>query len=167
MTNLPENYARVLFDMNIEPEHVLTARTLLKESEELKQALISPVVSKAEKRRIIDRLFPAEIKNFVKVMSDNGDVDIAEDMFGAYDALIRERDSVAYATFTYVTPPDEAQVEKLKAKIAKDHGKQNVELHLAQDPSLIGGFILTVEDLVLDRSVKTSISRLRRHFAER
>jgi F-type H+-transporting ATPase subunit delta len=107
------------------------------------------------------------MRNFIKVMSDNGDLGIAEDMFGAYDALIRERDGVVYATFAYVTAPDEAQVEKLKSKIAKDHGKQKVELHLVEDRSLIGGFVLTVEDRVLDRSVKTSITRLRRHFAER
>lgn len=167
MTNLPENYARVLFDLNIEPEQVREARGLLEESSELSEALMSPIVTRADKRKVIDRLFPAETRSFVKVMSDNGDIGIAEDVFRAYDALIRKRDDVAYATFTYVTAPDEAQVEKLKKKIAEDYGKQNVELHLEEDKSLLGGFVLTVEDLVLDRSVKTSIDRLRRHFAER
>jgi F-type H+-transporting ATPase subunit delta len=167
MTNLPENYARVLFDLNIGSEQVQEARELLVGSDELREALISPIVTKADKRKVIDRLFPEAMRNFIKVMSDNGDLGIAEDMFGAYDALIRERDGVVYATFAYVTAPDEAQVEKLKSKIAKDHGKQKVELHLVEDRSLIGGFVLTVEDRVLDRSVKTSITRLRRHFAER
>ena len=167
MTNLPENYARVLFDLNIEPEHVQTARELLTGSDELLEALTSPIVTRVDKRKVIDRLFPAAAAGFVKVMSDNGDIGIAEEVFRAYDALIRKRDDVAYATFTYVTAPDEAQVEKLKKKIAEDYGKQNVELHLVEDRSLLGGFVLTVEDLVLDRSVKTSIGRLRRHFAER
>ncbi len=167
MTNLPENYARVLFDLKIEEDQVREARGLLMESDELREALVSPIITKADKRRVIDKLFPEAMRNFMKVMSDNGDVGIVKDMFGAYDALIRERDGVVYATFTYVTAPDEAQVEKLKKKIAKDHGKQKVELHLVEDRSLIGGFVLTVEDRVLDRSVKTSITRLRRHFAER
>ena len=167
MTNLPENYARVLFDLNLESEQVQQARELLEESEELREVLVSPIVTKADKRKVIDGLFPEAMRNFIKVMSDNGDIGIAEDMFGAYDALIRERDGVVRATFTYVTAPDEAQVEKLKNKIAKDHGKQSVELHLVEDQSLIGGFILTVGDYVLDQSVKTSVQKLRRHFAER
>lgn len=167
MTNLPENYARVLFDLNLESEQVQQARELLEESEELKEALVSPIITKADKRKVIDKLFPESMRTFIKAMSDNGDIGIAGDMFGAYDALIRERDGVVRATFTYVTAPDEAQVEKLKNKIAKDHGKQSVELHLVEDQSLIGGFILTVGDYVLDQSVKTSVQKLRRHFAER
>ena len=97
MKNLPENYARVLFDLNIGSEQVQEARELLVESDELMEALVSPIVTKADKRKVIDRLFPEAMRNFIKVMSDNGDIGIAKDMFGAYDALIRERDGVVYA----------------------------------------------------------------------
>lgn len=167
MTGLPENYARVLFEMNTEKDDIETARSLLTESDELREALISPIVTKADKRKVIDMLFPVSVRNFVKVMSDNGCVEYSEHIFEAYDALARERDNVVLAEFIYVTAPDEEQIEKLKKKIAKDHGKQNVELRLVEDRSIIGGFILKIGDLVLDRSVKTSIRRLRHQFAER
>ncbi|MGN1349505.1 MAG: ATP synthase F1 subunit delta [Anaerovoracaceae bacterium] len=167
MIDLPVNYARVLFDMNLDPGQVEEMRALLTESAELEDALCNPLFRKAEKRRVIDRLFPESTRSFVKVMCDNDDIGCSGEMFDAYDAMVRERDETVKAVFTYVTEPDEAQVERLKKKIAKDYNKKNVELELVHDPSLIGGFVLTVEDSVLDQSVKTSMTRLKRHFTER
>lgn len=167
MIDLPVNYARVLFDMNLDPEPVKEMRALLTESAELEDALCNPLFRKAEKRRVIDRLFPESTRSFVKVMCDNDDIGCSGEMFDAYDAMVREREETVKAVFTYVTEPDEAQVERLKKKIAKDYNKKNVELELVHDPSLMGGFVLTVEDSVLDQSVKTSMTRLKRHFTER
>ena len=160
MIDLPTNYARVLFDMNIEAEQVEDMRALLTESPELKEALTNPLVRKAEKRNVIDKLFPQSVRSFVKVMSDNDDIECADEMLEAYDAMVRESKSTVKAVFTYVT-------KQLKKKIAKDYNKKNVVLELEQDKSLLGGFVLTVGDTVLDQSVKTSMTRLQRHFAER
>lgn len=167
MIDLPVNYARVLFDMNIESEQTEQMRVLLTESKELREALLNPLVRKAEKRSVIDKLFPESVRSFVKVMSDNDDIECIDEMFEAYDAMIREREDTVKAVFTYVTKPDDAQIEQLKKKIAKDHNKKNVVLQLVHDPSIIGGFVLAVGDSVLDQSVKTSMTRLQRHFAER
>lgn len=167
MIDLPANYARVLFDMNIEAEQIEEMRALLTESPELISALKNPLVRKAEKRNVIDKLFPQSVRSFVKVMSDNDDIECVNEMLEAYDAMVRESKSTVKAVFTYVTKPDDAQIEQLKKKIAKDHNKKNVVLELKQDKSLIGGFVLTVGDTVLDQSVKTSMTRLQRHFAER
>jgi len=167
MIDLPVNYARVLFDMNVESEQIEQMRGLLVESADLRNALIHPLFRKNEKRNVIDKLFPQSVRSFVKVMSDNDDIDCAVEMFDAYDAMVREKANTVTATFTYVTEPDDAQIKQLKKKIAKDYNKKNVDLKLVQDPSLIGGFVLTVEGYVLDQSVKTSMTKLQRHFTER
>ncbi|MDD7408717.1 MAG: ATP synthase F1 subunit delta [Anaerovoracaceae bacterium] len=167
MTSIPDNYARVLFDLNLDPGDIETARVLLTESKELTEALTSPIISRAEKRVVIDKLFPESIRDFIKVMSDYGDVEFAEETFSAYDALVLDSRNAVSAEFAYVTEPDDAQISRLKQKIAKDYNKDSVELNLVEDKSLIGGFVLTVGDYVLDQSVKTSIQKLRRHFAER
>ena len=114
MIDLPTNYARVLFDMNIEAEQVEDMRALLTESPELKEALTNPLVRKAEKRNVIDKLFPQSVRSFVKVMSDNDDIECADEMLEAYDAMVRESKSTVKAVFTYVTKPDDAQIEQLK-----------------------------------------------------
>ena len=167
MIDLPVNYARVLFDMKIESGQIEETRELLTGSPELFDALVNPLVRKSEKRNVIEKLFPQSVQSFVKVMSDNDDVALATEMFDAYDALVRKDNDTVKAVLTYVTKPDDAQIEQLKKKIAKDYNKKNVALQLVEDPSIMGGFILTVEDSVLDQSVKTSMKKLKRHFAER
>ena len=167
MIDLPLNYARVLYDMNIDPENLSTARSLLTESPELADALINPLIRKSEKRNVIEKLFPKSVWSFVKVMSDNDDIACSSEMFEAYDHLVREKENTIEAVFTYVTKPDDAQIESLKSKIAKDYGKEKVELRLEEDPSIIGGFILTVGEEVFDQSIRTSMAKMKRHFAER
>lgn len=167
MIDLPLNYARVLYDMDIDSENLNKTRSLLTESPELAEALVNPLVLKSEKRRVIEKLFPKPVWGFIKVMSDNDDIVYAGEMFEAYDGLVREKEKTVDAVFTYVTKPDKAQIEGLKAKIAKDYGGKKVNLRLEQDESLIGGFILTVGERVYDNSIRTSMAKMKRHFAER
>lgn len=167
MMDLPFNYAKVLYDMKIAPKDLKSARELLTEAPELADALENPLIRKSEKRNVIEKLFPESVWNFVKVMSDNDDVACAPEMFEAYDSLVRQSENAIEAVFTYVTKPDDAQIEGLKAKIAKDYGKERVELRLEHDPSIIGGFVLTVGGEVYDQSIRTSMAKMKRHFAER
>lgn len=166
MTVVADNYAKVLIDMNIADDDMDTMRALLAD-EAVFEALSNPFVSRKDKHSVIDKLFPAAVCNFVKVMSDNGDVALSGDMFEAYDQMLLDRKNMVRATFTYVTKPDDAQVEKLKKLICKQYGKDGVELTLQEDPSLVGGFILSVGDSVLDKSIRTAILRMQRHFAVR
>ena len=166
MTVVADNYAKVLMDMDIAGEDVAAMRALL-EDQRVSEALENPFVDRAGKHRVIEQLFPAAVHNFVKVMSDNGDAALASEMFQAYDRLLLERDNKVQATFTYVTKPDPAQVEKLKQYICRQYGKDGVELTLREDPSLVGGFVLSVGDSVLDKSLRTAILRMQRHFAVR
>lgn len=166
MNVLSDNYAAVLSSMNVAPETVAQARELFA-APELKDALENPFVSKAAKRRVIDQLFPEAIKNFVKVMSDNGDIAFAGDIFDAYDALLRKRANACRAVFTYMTQPDDEQIEKLKTVICRQYHKSSVELAMKEDSSIIGGFILAVDDYVLDKSLRTAMLRMQRHFAAR
>ena len=167
MTGLPENYARVLFDMNIESGDIEEAREILTGSGVLMDAMTNPLVRKQEKRNVIEKLLPESVRSFVKVMSDNDDMGCVNEMFRAYDELVRAREDTILATFTYVTRPDDAQIESLKNKIAKEYNRKHVKLKLVEDPSIIGGFILTIGDSVVDQSVRTSMNKLRRHFSER
>ena len=159
MTGVADNYAKVLMDMNIAPEKVDDMRALLT-NEMVYEALANPFVSRPNKHSVIEKLFPEAVWNFVKVMSDNGDIVLAEDMFQTYDQLALDAKNVARATFTYVTKPDDAL-------ICRQYGKDGVELTLQEDPSLVGGFILAVGDSVLDKSIRTAILKMQRHFAVR
>ena len=94
MTVVADNYAKVLMDMNIAPGDVDDMRALLT-NEMVYEVLANPFVSRQNKHGVVEKLFPKAVWNFVKVMSDNGDIVLAEDMFQTYDQLVLDAKNVA------------------------------------------------------------------------
>lgn len=162
MNELTDNYAKVLFDLAVPEEYIDEAKRLCRECPELVSALSSPVVSKKEKHAVIDKVIPGPLKSFFKVTSDNGEADSIFDIFESYDEFVLDKKEVAAAVFSYVTEPDEKRLVDIKKMICRKYHKAGVNLRLRKDPSLIGGFILTVGDDVYDRSVKASIAKLQK-----
>lgn len=160
MNELMDNYAKVLFDLSIPEEYINEAKRLCRECPELVDALASPVVSRKEKHAVIDNVIPDPVKSFFKVVADNGKADSIFDIFESYDELVLTKKEVVTAVFTYVTEPKNEKLQGIKDMICQKYNKTGVNLRLKQDPSLIGGFVLTVGDDVYDRSVKASIAKL-------
>lgn len=163
MTRIAHNYARALYELGIGEESIRKSERLA-ESSELMRALGSPVVSKKAKHRIVDKVFPKEMHNFVKLLCDYGSVCYIPQIFKAYDAYVDECHDVLTARLVCVVPPDDAQKEKMKEFIRKKFGKQHVKMEIVQDDSLIGGFILKVMDVEYDWSTRGRMERLASHL---
>ena len=80
MTQAANNYGQVLYELKVPKEMVEEAEVLFREVPQLKEALVSPVVKKSEKNRVIDRVFPAELRNFLKVLCGHQDMGEVEDV---------------------------------------------------------------------------------------
>ncbi|MBS7008281.1 ATP synthase F1 subunit delta [Anaerostipes sp.] len=167
MNGLTDSYAKVLFDLTIPEEYISETKRLCRECPELVAALASPVVSRKEKHAVIDKVIPEPVRSFFKVVSDNSEADSIFDIFESYDELVLGKKEVASAVFSYVTKPDEERLLDIKKMICQKYNKTGVDLRLVEDPSLIGGFVLTVGDDVYDRSVKASIAKLQNSLVRR
>ncbi|WP_333646870.1 ATP synthase F1 subunit delta [Lacrimispora sp.] len=167
MTQAAINYGQVLYELSIPEETVEETALILRTVPQLKEALCSPVVGKNSRRRIIDRVFPAEIRNFLKVLADHQSMDLAEDIFKAWQASVCEQKGILEASLFYVTEPEEEQLREIKAMLCKKYGKKDVRLSLVQDLSLIGGFILRVGDVETDWSLKGRIRQLEQKITGR
>ena len=66
---------RVLFELSPKAESVKASRELFESCDELKDALASPAVEIKEKEKVIDKLFPVDMRNFLKVMCQWGHMD--------------------------------------------------------------------------------------------
>jgi len=60
----------------------------------------------------------------------------------------------------------EEQDRIIKIASSSNIGFKNIELESVVDESLIGGFVMEMEDYVYDASVKNQIFRLKKSFAE-
>ncbi len=163
MTQLSKNYARVLYELGISKEAIEEAREL-SECKELIDALNSPVVSKQEKRNVADKVFPKEIRSFIKQLCDYGSVSYIKEIFEAYDEYVDEVNDVVAASLICVVPPTEEQKEKIEQFLMEEYGKTKVRLEISIDRRLIGGFMLKVKDREYDWSMKGRILQLAGHL---
>ena len=140
MTQTAINYAKVLYELNISKKIIDDSQEIVSSVPELKATLISPVVSNLKKHNIIEKVFPKEMHNFFMVLCDYQSMEVIDQIFVAYKNYYNEQNSILEAKLIYVTVPNEEQLNNIKEILMKKHHKNQIELSLIEDPSIIGGF---------------------------
>lgn len=163
MTQISKNYARVLYELGISKEAIEQTAQLVK-VKELVAALGSPVVAKKAKHNIVDKVFPEEMHNFMKLLSDYGSIGYIEEILNAYEEYADGQDDCLRARLVCVTAPTAEQKLKIEQFLMGEYGKSKVKLDTELDDSLIGGFVLKAEDKEYDWSLKGRISQLTGHL---
>ena len=124
MTQKAINYGIVLYQLGISQDMVEEIKALVDENLELADALASPVVEHAEKRKVIDRVFDRfgskELVNFMKTLCDNDGFDMINDIFDEYEKYAREQQDILSATLYYVTPPTDKQKAGIEDFLMKE-----------------------------------------------
>lgn len=134
--------------------------------------LKNPVVSATSKRHIIEKIFgngryPDIVVNFLKKVSDNDHMDEIFEILDAYLAYFYEANKIVIAKLYYVTEPQESQIEGFKNYLCKKYQANEARLELIQDESLKGGFILSVNNHEIDKSLKGRLKYMRQILTRR
>ena len=161
MTQTANNYGKVLYNLGISREIVEETKRIFSLTTELPKVLNSPVVTLKEKKRLIDVIFPEEIRNFLKVLCDYGSVSQIADIFTAYENCVDARSGILRATLFYVTPPTDSQLTQIKEYLARKYNQKEVQVKLIEQPDLIGGFVIRVKDEEEDWSMKGRLNKLK------
>lgn len=160
MTQRTMNFAKAIFELEIPEKCVQNSKDIITTNMELLEALSNPAIKKSEKFHVIDLLFEQEIRGFLKVLCDHSCMSMIIQIFEVYEKLVLESKNIIEATITYVKRPDDNQLEKIKDMVCKKYNKAGVLLQLNEDPSLIGGFILTIKDTMFDKSIQGTLNNL-------
>lgn len=167
MTQSAANYAKALFELNIPEKYVQDSMNIVTEIRELSEVLTNPAVKKNEKHAVIDAVFDTGIRSFLKVLCDNGAMGMFSEIFEAYTEIVLNSRNMMKAAVVFAAIPDKEQIEKLKNMICSKYNKAGVLLEVKEDPSLIGGFILSVGDREYDKSIKGALGNLNKTLARR
>lgn len=160
MTQTANNYARALWELGAKESAVSEAEEILNAEPALLEALKSPAVSLPEKERVIERIFPGELKAFIKTVCRRGRAALLHEIFEGFFEWKRREQGVLCAEITCVTPPTKEQLSGLSDFLKKRFGKNRVEFEIRRDPSLLGGFILRAGAFEYDRSLAGKYRRL-------
>jgi F-type H+-transporting ATPase subunit delta len=125
---------------------------------------------KAKRRAIVDALLTRLgaqplTKTFLNLLLDKERLAVVPDIAREVDAMIEARAGRVHAEVTSATALSPAQLTQLTATLEKLSGKKIV-LAKKEDPSLLGGVVAKVGDVVYDGSLRTQLRVLREQLAK-
>ncbi len=172
---IAKKYAKALLEIGLQDgnyealgQDLNKMSDLLRESKELRVALWSAAfpkpTRKAIARKISERLglAPTTLK-FIELLIQRKRTDLFSEITKSYRNLC---DEVAGRTRTTLVTPLELPpglVQAIKSQIEYLTGKE-VLLSLEKDPSLIGGFLTKIGNVVYDGSLKAQIAKLQENL---
>lgn len=122
-------------------------------------------IKMSQRKAILDAILgrigaDANFKKFFELVLERGRIRGTEQIYLHYRELADEAAGRVRATVKSATPLDAAATGRIKAALEQATGKQ-VLLETEVDPELIGGLVAHVGSHTLDRSVRTSLDKLR------
>ena len=167
MNGAVTSYANVLLTLAKTSADVADAQTTFQNCPQLTDALSNPTIPEAEKFAVIDRIFPASLRTFLKVVCDHEKMTIAEQIFAAYEELQNQAAGVKTVYLRYTALPSEEQKKGMESFLCRKYGAKRAYIEMKKDDSLIGGFILRVGNDEYDRSTKGRLDRLEQRLTRR
>lgn len=169
--NRIDGYARALFEVaradgtldEVEDELFRFARSY-ESSESLRTTLSDENIPAGKRQAVIeDLLGQTATSTTVQLVSMVVGSGRANDLVAIIDALVQRASASKNLEVAEVRSAIELstdQQDRLKAALANATGKQ-VNLKVVVDPTVIGGLVATVGDVVIDGTVRTSLEQLK------
>jgi F-type H+-transporting ATPase subunit delta len=170
--SLARRYAKALLDIGIQQQTYdalgkeldRTAATFAS-SPDLRHALENPVFPMEKRRLVLEELarrlgLSKVVRNFVMLLLDKGRIGALPDIARAHRTLVDEHAGRVRATVTSARPLDPVLEQRLKTALERQSGKV-VILEKKEDPSILGGLVTQLGDVLYDGSVRTQLQQLR------
>ncbi len=156
-----DKYLETLLSSNVSVSALEDALKIFNSSEELVQILDNPNVSQSEKHAVIDDLFAPSVRAFIAELAAEGSSAQLEEVLCAYINELDKKNNIANATVYCTTPPNDEQLEGIKAFVCKEENAGEAKITIVNDDSLIGGFIIRVNSKEFDFSLKTKLEKIK------
>ena len=167
-------YAQALFDAAREAGVVEPVRRELGDfvaavaaSAALRNVLSDPQIETSAKSRVLAEVTRGGqplLTSALQLMLDRGRLAALPELGQAYDALAIVEEGVVEVEVVSAAELSPDTENKIAARIQEATGRR-VELARRVDPSILGGLVLRIGDVIVDGSVKARIRQLRRRLA--
>lgn len=172
---IPRRYAKALYAVGVERSDTANLYQLMQalgkafaDTTGLAATVANPFVSDADKTSLLIKAVggnngkpDATYVDFLKLLEKNKRTALARDIARAYVDLYRQQNAIYRVDICSAAPMGERERARLEQIIAKHVGEGTIEYNYTTDPSLIGGFTVTVNSERLDASVSSQLKQLR------
>jgi F-type H+-transporting ATPase subunit delta len=167
-------YAKSLLDLAEEKgtleqvrQDMLLLDKTVQQNRDYQLMLKNPIIKHDKKLAILKAIFDGKVSPmtslFLEIVTKKNREAVLESMPKEFENQYNLKKNIQRATITTAVPLDAAQREEFSRMVAAKTGK-TIQLEEQVDPSLIGGFVLTIGDTQVDDSIKSSLQRLRNQF---
>jgi F-type H+-transporting ATPase subunit delta len=137
----------------------------MKDSKELQTALGNPAIRRGDRRNVVtsilDKLGAQPVtKNFVSLLLDGERLASLPAISRELDSMIEARANRVSAEVVSAKPLNSEQLQQITAALEKLAGGKKVDLQRREDPSLLGGVLAKVGDVVYDGTLRTQLTHL-------
>ena len=138
---------------------------LIASDNNLERAVNNPLYDVDARKKVlqilVEKLELSQVmSSFLFLLFDKGRMKFVGDINEFFQKLADELKGVVRANLVSATELSSETVEKIVEALSQKTGKE-VILDVDQDPSLIGGIVTRIGDLVLDGSIKTQLLNMR------
>ncbi len=155
MINTVSEYAKTMRKLGIAENIVFRTEDILKSVPQIQEDFENPAVALEKKHHVIDMVFPSEIRDFLKLLCDNGDMQYWGEILKERRNTATEKKDGFSVKLRYVTAPDAAQLKGIQAFVQKQYKDSGeISFEMEEDASIGGGFILEAGNEVYDWSTK-------------
>ena len=162
MTNKAYEYAQGMHDLHVSRDLIQQVNGILEAVPQVRVDFENPSVPVDKKHMIIDRIFPESVRNSLKILCDNNDFALWNDICEAYESINSTPEKRwSTAQLLYVTPPDEEQLDKIRKFLVREYNNEDITIETKEDKSLKSGFILRVGSKEYDWREQGRINQLK------
>ncbi len=171
------SYAVALYELSKESSElnkieneIKNLSELINKSSEFKEMILSPTVTKEEKRNVIFAIadnsnFSAVLKKFLGFVAEKNRLFFLEKIIDNFLNLVSKSKGELKAKLISPKKLSPEEQKKIQSELSKDF-KSQLSIDYEHDPNLIAGLIVQVGSIMVDTSIKTKLKKLEKNMLE-
>ncbi len=172
-----ESYAIALYQLAKESSEIEkvedglnSLKKLIKESFDFKEMILSPTVTKDEKKNVILLIasknnFSETLKKFLGFIALKNRLFFLEKIINSFLNLLSKNKGELKAKLISSKELSIQDQEKIQRELSVDF-KSQLKIDYRYDPSLIGGLIIQIGSVMVDTSIKNKLKKLEKNMLE-
>ena len=172
-----KSYAIALYELSKEnseldkiESEVKSFGQLLRESSDFKEMILSPTISKEDKKNVIFAIaeknnFSENLKKFLGFVVLKNRLFYISTIFESFLNLVSYNKGELKGKLISSKKLSENEQKKIQTDLSKNF-KSSLNLDYIYDPDLIAGLIIQIGSVMIDTSVKTKLKKLEKNMLE-
>ncbi len=172
---LAVRYAKSILDLSIElgvMENIyadmLWLKSVCKTNKDFVNVLRSPILQPDTKKKVIAAVTDGRVheltSRFIGLLISKGRESVFPEIIDGFITAYKKNKNIHTIQLTTATPVSEEIKNSIVDQVKKTSSYENVEIEEKVDPKLIGGFVLQIDDLLVDASIAYDLKSVAKQF---